>query len=74
LRVTLSCSIVGQGAKALVINVGDVRFGAHTGLKSDIVPCPFCAAKNGSVASFYHLVGASEEARRNFETKRLRGF
>src|SRR5258708_40360692 len=51
----------------------DVRFAAHNGLKSDIAPCPFCAANSGSgVFLFKDLVRAGEKGWRDVETKRLR--
>jgi hypothetical protein len=50
-----------------------VRFGAHSGLKSDIAPCPKSAAITGSGALlFKDLIRASEKRRRDFETERFR--
>jgi len=54
----------------------DVRFGAHYGLTSDIVPGPKSANKrliHRSKASFDHPVSACEHSVRNKKAERLGG-
>jgi hypothetical protein len=48
----------GQGPRE--VRIGDVRFGSHSGLKSDIAACPK-SANNRHRPIFNHLIGASQQ-------------
>jgi hypothetical protein len=61
---------MGQKAK-YSLRAHIVRFAPESGLKSDIAGGPFRANFGSRRASFYHLVGAGEQVRRNREVERL---